>query len=237
MDEDVTTIHITEVPSSFMIMNLLEKYPNLEKITCSPSVYNRTSDTYIEALNQLDIEVVKEYHWGASKKPCDYEDELLELASEGYKAREIAEILNIGTTEDGFIKESHPKIKPVATDVQGIFVCGTAQDPKDITESIMQATASASKVSEYNYGGVEIEPFIAEIDKEKCILCGDCIIRCKYKSMSIQNDEVYIDPMACTGCGKCLVGCVCPLERRACCAVCRSVIPSIKRISCSGWSR
>lgn len=95
MDEDVTTIHITEVPSSFMIMNLLEKYPNLEKITCSPSIYGRTSLTYINALKELDIEIEKEYHWGASKKPCDYEDELLELASEGYKAREIAEILDI----------------------------------------------------------------------------------------------------------------------------------------------
>ena len=125
--------------------------------------------------------------------------------SEG--TEEIAEILNVGTTEDGFIKESHPKIKPVTTDVQGIFVCGTAQDPKDITDSIMQATAAASKVNEYNYGGVEIEPFIAEIDTEKCIVCGDCISRCKYKSMSIQNDEVYIDPMSCTGCGKCLIGC------------------------------
>lgn len=120
---------------------------------------------------------------------------------------EIAEILNVGTTEDGFIKESHPKIKPVATDVQGIFVCGTAHDPKDITDSIMQATAAASKVSEYNYGGVEIEPFIAEIDKEKCIVCGECISKCKYKSMSIQDDEIYIDPMSCTGCGKCLIGC------------------------------
>lgn len=95
MDEDVTTIHITEALSSFMIVKLLENYPNLEKITCSPSVYNRTSNTYIEALNQLDIEVVKEYHWGASKKPCDYEDELLKLANEGYKASEIAEMLDI----------------------------------------------------------------------------------------------------------------------------------------------
>ncbi|WP_295621806.1 ferredoxin:CoB-CoM heterodisulfide reductase subunit HdrA [uncultured Methanobrevibacter sp.] len=125
--------------------------------------------------------------------------------SEG--TNEIAEILNLGTTEDGFIKESHPKIKPVATDVQGIYVCGTAHEPKDITDSIMQATAAASKVSEYNHGGVEIEPFIAQIDIEKCTVCGECINRCKYKSMSIQNDEIYIDPMSCTGCGKCLVGC------------------------------
>ena len=125
--------------------------------------------------------------------------------SEGTK--EIAEILNVGTTEDEFIKEAHPKIKPVTTDIQGTFVCGTAQDPKDITESIMQATAAASKVSEYNYGGIEIEPFIAEIDEEKCIVCGECVERCKFKSMSIQDDKIYIDPMSCTGCGKCLVGC------------------------------
>lgn len=71
----------------------------------------------------------------------------------------------------------------------------------------MQATAAASKVSEYNYGGIEIEPFIAEIDEEKCIVCGECVERCKFKSMSIQDDEIYIDPMSCTGCGKCLVGC------------------------------
>lgn len=95
MDEDVTTIHITETLSSFMIVNLLEQYPNLEKITCSPSVYNRIAGKYIDALGQLDIEVVKEYHWGSSRKPCDYEDELLRLASEGYTAREIAEILDI----------------------------------------------------------------------------------------------------------------------------------------------
>lgn len=95
MDGEVTTIHITQALSSFMIMNLLEEYPNLEKITCSPSVYNRTSDNYIQALNQLDIKVIKEYHWGATRKPCDYEEELLQLANEGYKASEIADILDI----------------------------------------------------------------------------------------------------------------------------------------------
>ena len=121
--------------------------------------------------------------------------------------KEIANILNVGITEDYFIKESHPKIKPVTTDLQGTFVCGTAQDPKDITESIMQATAAASKVAEYNYAGVEIEPFIAEINHEKCNLCGDCVNSCKYKSIAINEDMVEIDPMSCTGCGKCLTVC------------------------------
>ena len=55
MEENVTKIHITEALSSFRIINLLENYPNLEKITCPPSVYNRTSDNYIDALKQLEI--------------------------------------------------------------------------------------------------------------------------------------------------------------------------------------
>ena len=125
--------------------------------------------------------------------------------SEGTK--EISKIMDIGVTEDLFIKESPPKIKPVTTDVKGTFVCGTAQDPKDITDSIMQATAAASKVSEFIHDGIEVEPFIGEIDTEKCNLCGNCMDICKYKAMSIKDDMLYIDPMSCSGCGKCMTLC------------------------------
>lgn len=125
--------------------------------------------------------------------------------SEGTK--EIAKVMDIGVTEDMFIKESHPKIKPVATDVKGTFVCGTAQDPKDITDSIMQSTAAASKVSEFIHSGIEVEPFVGVIDEEKCCLCGRCVDICKFKAMSIKDDLMYIDPMSCSGCGKCMTVC------------------------------
>jgi heterodisulfide reductase subunit A len=121
--------------------------------------------------------------------------------------KEIANILDVGLTEDMFIKESHPKIKPVATDVKGAFVCGTAQGPKDITESIMQANAASAKIFEIMHEGLEIEPFIAEVDFEKCNLCKKCIAICKYKAMSVIDDNIYIDPMSCSGCGKCLTVC------------------------------
>ncbi|MBX7077089.1 MAG: FAD-dependent oxidoreductase [Methanobacteriaceae archaeon] len=121
--------------------------------------------------------------------------------------KDMAKLLNVGLTEDMFVKEAHPKIKPVTTDVKGVYVCGTAQDPKDITESIMQANAAASKVSEIMHDGIEVEPFIAEIDNEICNLCGDCIQMCKYKAMSVIDDELFIDPMSCSGCGKCLTIC------------------------------
>ena len=125
--------------------------------------------------------------------------------SEGTK--KIAKIMDVGTTEDFFIKEAHPKTKPVATDVKGVYVCGTAQDPKDITESIMQASSAAAKVSEMIHEGIEIEPFIAEIDEELCNSCEKCIDSCKYKALSIKEDIMHVDPISCSGCGKCLTAC------------------------------
>lgn len=95
MDEDVTTIHITKALSSSMIVELIEEYPNLSTITCSPSVYNRTSDTYIDALEQLDIEIVKKYNWGAKSQSNGAEFEVLKLSNEGYTAREISQKLDI----------------------------------------------------------------------------------------------------------------------------------------------
>lgn len=95
MDENVTTIHITKALSSSMIVDLIEEYPNLCEITCSPSVYGRTSKTYIDALSQLDIEVVKKYNWGAKSQSDGAEFEVLNLSNQGLKPKEIAERLNI----------------------------------------------------------------------------------------------------------------------------------------------
>ena len=95
MDEDVTTIHITKALSSAIIVDLMENYPNLEVITCSPSVYKRTSNTYIEALSQLDIEVRKKYNWGAKSQTDGIEFKVLELSNKGLKPKEIAHELDL----------------------------------------------------------------------------------------------------------------------------------------------
>ena len=95
MDEDITTIHVTKALTSSMIVGLIEKYPNLKVITCSPSVYKRTSDTYIDALNKLDIEVKKQYNWGAKSKSHGVEFKVLKLSNKGLKPKEIAEKLDI----------------------------------------------------------------------------------------------------------------------------------------------
>ena len=95
MDEYTTTIHITKTLTSSMIVELIDKYPNLEEITCSPSVYNRTSNTYIDALKQLDINVKRQYNWGAKSKSNGIEFYVLKLSNEGLTPKQISQKLEI----------------------------------------------------------------------------------------------------------------------------------------------
>ncbi|MBE6500807.1 MAG: hypothetical protein E7Z80_09785 [Methanobrevibacter thaueri] len=94
-NEEITTIHITKALSSSMIVDLIDKYSNLEEITCSPSVYNRTSKRYIDALKQLDINVKKKYNWGAKSKTNNIEFYVLKLSNEGLTAKQISQKLDI----------------------------------------------------------------------------------------------------------------------------------------------
>ncbi|MCC7553429.1 MAG: hydrogenase iron-sulfur subunit [Methanobacteriaceae archaeon] len=202
------------------------KYPDTNIIICytdirTPGMYEKyykhTQQAGIRLIRGRPGEVVKKNDTLIVRTEDTLKKEFVEIEadmvvlstalepSEGTK--EIAKIMDIGVTEDFFIKESHPKTKPVTTDVKGAYVCGTAQDPKDITESIMQATSAAAKVSEMIHQGVEIEPFIAEIDQKRCNICEKCIHTCKYKALSIKDDEMHIDPVSCSGCGKCLTAC------------------------------
>ena len=145
-----------------------------------------------------------------SNEPIEIESDLVVLStamepSEG--TIEVSKLLDVGLTEELFVKEKHSKIKPVATNVEGIFVCGTAQGPKDITDSIVQASAAASKVSELINGGVELEPFVATINMSKCNRCGKCVDICNYKAAYQHDVVVDVDPISCTGCGACLWEC------------------------------
>ena len=95
MDEALISIHITKTLTSSMIVELMDEYPNLEEITCSPSVYNRTSNNYIDALRQLDIEVKKKYDWGAKSKSNDLEFFIQKLSNEGLSPKQISQQLDI----------------------------------------------------------------------------------------------------------------------------------------------
>ncbi|MBE6502387.1 MAG: hypothetical protein E7Z79_08110 [Methanobrevibacter thaueri] len=95
MDEKVTTIHITKALSFSIIVDLMDEYPNLQEITCAPSVYKRTPEKYIEALKNLDIEVRTKYNWGAKSRSNDIEFYVAKLSNEGLSARQISQRLEI----------------------------------------------------------------------------------------------------------------------------------------------
>ena len=95
MDETVTTIHVTKALSSSRIVEMIEQYPNLEEITCSPSIYKRISRTYIDALDTLDITVKTKYNWGAESKSNGIEFYVLKLSDEGLSAKQISQKLDI----------------------------------------------------------------------------------------------------------------------------------------------
>src|SRR5271157_650170 len=119
---------------------------------------------------------------------------------------EAARALSIGLTPELFIKEKHPKLDPASTTARGIFVCGTAAGAKDITESILQARAAASKVAELVSAPIEIEPKFAVIDYDKCTSCGACIKLCPYGA-AYSNGRISIDPLSCIGLGGCILRC------------------------------
>lgn len=207
--------------------NLIKShYPDTEIIICYTDIrtvgvyekyYKYVQDNGIKLIRGRPGEVAREDEHMLVRLEDTITKEKLEIptdlvvlsaaleASEG--TVNAAKTLGVPLTEDKFVKEKHPKMQPVATDIEGVFVCGTAQGPKDITDSIIQANTAATKISELVNGGLEVEPFIATINVKKCVLCGKCIENCRYQALSLNNNSIRVGPIACTGCGDCIITC------------------------------
>ncbi len=125
---------------------------------------------------------------------------------------DIARIFNVTATktEDGFLMEAHPKLRPVDTLTDGIFVAGTVQGPKDIPDTVAQAKAAASSAATLMAKGkVEIEPYFAKVLDFKCAGCKSCISLCAYKAITFNEYEkvAEINEILCKGCGTCVAAC------------------------------
>lgn len=130
----------------------------------------------------------------------------------------LVQMLKVSRGNDRFLLEVHPKLRPVETAVNGVVLAGTAQGPMNIQESLAAASAAAAKVASLlGQGKVELPPFVAHVDPEKCNGNGACVSACVYDgAIALQTFEengkevtrAVITPANCTGCGAC-VG-VCP---------------------------
>jgi len=127
-----------------------------------------------------------------------------------FDAKQVAQLFRISQGADGFFIERHPKLDPVATMTDGIFIAGCCQGPKDIPDTVAQASAAATRVlSLISKGKVELEAAIAVIDEEKCSGCRICNMLCPYNAISfIEDKEVSrINEALCKGCGTCVAAC------------------------------
>ncbi len=125
-------------------------------------------------------------------------------------AAQLARILTLSRKADGFFLEKHPKLDPVATTTDGIYIVGCCQSPKDIPDTVAQASAAAARVlALIAKGKVEIEAAIAVIDEARCAGCKICNDLCPYKAISFDEEKKVsrINEALCKGCGTCVAAC------------------------------
>jgi len=122
----------------------------------------------------------------------------------------VRRLFGLSRSPDGFFLERHPKLDPVATSTDGVFVAGCAQGPKDIPDTVAQASAAAARMlGNIARGSVEIDPVRAEVDEKLCGGCRLCNTLCPYHAIeySEQDNVSRINPAVCKGCGTCVAAC------------------------------
>lgn len=128
----------------------------------------------------------------------------------GMDQNEIARIFNISCSQDTFFLERHPKLAPVSTFSDGIFLAGTCQSPKDIPDTVAQAGAAASEaLALADKGTFELEPITAEIDEELCAGCQVCVGLCPFTAITYNKEKGIseVNDALCKGCGTCVSAC------------------------------
>jgi heterodisulfide reductase subunit A len=136
------------------------------------------------------------------------------ILSIGLEARKDSEViqrlLTLSRNQDGFFLEAHPKLRPVDAATGGVFFAGCAESPKDIKDSVTQASAAAARAGILMAKGqVTVEAITPITYPEKCKACGLCVKVCPYNAITLNKDlkRVEIIEAACGGCGTCAAEC------------------------------
>jgi len=161
----------------------IQQYPDTKNLRVS------VEDTTHNKLNMEDFDIV-----------------ILSMGAEGLAGNFP---LPISCTSDSFYIESHPKLKPVDTSSAGVFICGGAESPKDIRDSVIQASAAAGRAAIIlQKGRYPIEALSAKIMQDLCSRCGTCVSRCPYGAISQDGTGKFtVMGALCQACGTCAGDC------------------------------
>jgi heterodisulfide reductase subunit A len=189
--------------------------------------YRRARDMDIQFILGLPSEVRRrsdgslmfDVYDSATNKLLEVHADLIVLASGLVPSQdfgELQEIFNVSRSPDGFFLEAHPKLRPLECTTKGVFLAGTCQGPKDIPDTVAQASGAAMKAADLlAKGEIEIDPLVAVIDEDLCSGCRMCESTCPYDAMQmkavIMNGEekprAEISEVMCQGCGSCVSAC------------------------------
>jgi heterodisulfide reductase subunit A len=146
-------------------------------------------------------------------EPIEVETDLVVLAVgmvPGSNAKNIASLLKLSQSPDSFFLEAHPKLRPVDTAIDGVFLAGCCQGPKDIPDAVAQAKGAASSaIAPMAQGKVRIEAIASSVDEEICSGCRTCEIICEYGALALDEERniMTVNDVLCKGCGACGASC------------------------------
>jgi len=168
-----------------------------------------------EVVGDKRVEKIKVYHELLRREielPCDMLVLTTPLIPAGDN-QNISKMLKVSLDEFGFLLEAHLKLRPVEFAMDGVYVCGSARWPTDVTEGISQAYAAASKAAgPLRMGFVKAEAINAFVNEDECSGCGVCEVLCPFQAIELQPRDdkrvSHINEAVCKGCGTC--GAACP---------------------------
>ncbi len=136
---------------------------------------------------------------------------ILSIGLEARKDSEIVQrLLTLSRNTDGFFLEAHPKLRPVDAATGGVFFAGCAESPKDIKDSVTQASAAAARAGILMARGkVKVEAITPLVSSEKCKACGLCTKVCPYNAITLDKNlkKISVIEASCGGCGTCAAEC------------------------------
>ncbi len=180
--------------------------------------YNRTKKKgvhfyhgRVKGIEATDRHLIVRWDESFYNQPDHIEVDMV-ILSTGFEAQadaaQVASLFGISRSPDGFFLEKHPKLAPVETSTEGIYVAGACQSPKDIPDSVAQAGgAAAAALSLLDQGTIALDPSVANVSLLRCAGCGLCVKACPYSAIELKEGVASVNTYLCKGCGTCASTC------------------------------